>query len=63
MSEMIDYQSLLYRKTGEVAKRNGCDRAVFANCWTTVEKGLPCRCEEEARDNLLAALSTPPSPR
>lgn len=48
----------LERKTTEVAKRYGCDRAVFAVCWGELEKGLVCRCKEDAR----AELSRLPGP-
>lgn len=42
----------LDRKTHEVAKRYGCDRAVFTVCWGEHERGETCRCKEEARAEL-----------
>jgi hypothetical protein len=40
--------------TRAVAKRHGCDRAVFSVCWGEVEHGLVCRCKEDARAELEA---------
>jgi hypothetical protein len=45
----------LERKTDEVAKRYGCDRAVFTVCWAEHEAKLLCECKEEARRELARA--------
>lgn len=39
----------LERKTSEIAKRHGCDRAVFTVCWAEHDHGEICRCKEEAK--------------
>ena len=36
------------RKTTEIAKRHGCDRAVFTVCWAEYEHGEICRCKQDA---------------
>jgi hypothetical protein len=47
----------LEKKTTEVARRHGCDRAVFTVCWGELERGEVCRCKEDARAELAEALS------
>lgn len=44
----------IQRLTTEIARKHGCDRGTFTVCWGKVEKGLPCRCEDEARHALTA---------
>jgi hypothetical protein len=52
MSERVTEEAV-QRLTTEIARKHGCDRGTFSVCWGKYEKGLPCRCEDEAR----AALS------
>lgn len=44
-----DLEALLARETDRIAKSKGCDRTVFAVCWTEHEGRGACRCKEEAR--------------
>jgi hypothetical protein len=44
----------LERMTREIARKHGCDRAVFTVCWGEHERGETCRCKEEARSALKA---------
>jgi hypothetical protein len=48
----------LERKTDEIAKRLGCDRAVFTVCWAETEAGLLCECKEEAKRQIASAHHT-----
>lgn len=51
----------IQRLTTEIARKHGCDRGTFTVCWGKVEKGLPCRCEDEARHVLTTlGAQTPP---
>ena len=41
-------------RTHQIAKRHGCDRAVFTVCWAEHERGEKCRCKEDAITELAA---------
>jgi hypothetical protein len=49
--------------TKAIAKRNGCDRAVFSVCISAEEAGVPCRCAEDAHAACLAMLKNWPGMR
>ena len=41
-------------ETKRVATEAGCDRGTFTVCWGEHEKGLICKCKEEARRALIS---------
>jgi hypothetical protein len=51
-----DPESAVQKVTTKIALSKGCDRGTFTVCWGQYEKGLPCKCEDEARAELGVPL-------